>query len=318
MVKAYHSERQVRLIARILLLTLAVLWLVVGVVGAKTLDDFVAGTTVSNSSGSSSSNSSSGSSNSSSGSRSSSSYSNSGSTSRGTNSGSSGSVAGALNQMDPSGEIRSVVDSLPQGDAGVMGDYISGFEPITAENMSYASAFASPLVSIIGTITGILAILVVALVPFTTALDLLYISFPPIRPYLYQGGDPMANGQAGGMMGKAGQVNSQAMHQWVSDDAVRAAMLLGANATENQIERGGMMGGPMGGGMGGMQGGMPGGAPAAGSGKGSVISFYLKKRLGFYIMFAVALTLLLSSIFLDFGINIVQFIMGILHSWGIL
>lgn len=180
-------------------------------------------------------------------------------------------------------------------------DYMKGYNAVTKEDMAKADSMVSPIASLIGTAIGVINLLTVALMFLTTSLDLLYIAVPFTRNILCPGGGMQQAGGYGGMgmrggmgMGMAGGQQGGTGHKWVSDEAVNALAMA-------QPQGGGMAGG-MGMGMaGGM--GMQGNQQAGGK---SAILTYLKKRTVFLIVFAIATTILMSSLLLDCGINLAQ------------
>lgn len=197
------------------------------------------------------------------------------------------------------------------GDAGAISDYLTGYTPVTQENMDNASTIAGPIASAIGTFVGGIFIVVEAAIFLVTALDLLYIGVPVTRSYLapqqQQGGMGMGMGMGG--MGMGGQPAQPAPRQWVSDEALACVAL--ANPSQGGSPMGGMGGMGMGGmGMGGM--GMGGQQPQAQSTK-SVILTYLKKRSFFLVIFTVAGIVLLSSIFTDCGINLANLLVKVMN-----
>jgi len=206
--------------------------------------------------------------------------------------------------------------TVDNGEDYSISDYMRGYNPISSENMQQASKLATPVANVIGTITGFIMIITVSFIFLTTALDLLYIAFPPIRPRLNPemgqasgGGMPMGGmgmGMRGGMMGgmgaPAGGGAAPMQRRWVSDEAVAAVSM--ANPAP---QGGGMMGGM--GGMG-MMGGM-GAAPQPAMSTKSVIGTYFKKRIFFVIIFACASVVLMSSILLDCGINLAELLLKI-------
>lgn len=208
--------------------------------------------------------------------------------------------------------------TVDNGEDYSISDYMRGYNPISSENMQQASKLATPVANVIGTITGFIMIITVSFIFLTTALDLLYIAFPPIRPRLNpemgqaSGGGmgmPMGGmgmGMRGGMMGgmgaPAGGGAAPMQRRWVSDEAVAAVAM--ANPAP---QGGGMMGGM--GGMG-MMGGM-GAAPQPAMSTKSVIGTYFKKRIFFVIIFACASVVLMSSILLDCGINLAELLLKI-------
>ena len=163
-----------------------------------------------------------------------------------------------------------------------IGNWISQQRGMTAENLANASQTLGPLTNIFGNIVGGIVVLVFAGVFIITALDLLYISFPPIRNILYKGGP------AGGM-------------------------------TAQPAMGGGMMGGyghrgMMGGGM--MAGAMAMQQQASGANMSmkSVIGMYFKKRLIFMILLAVCAIVLTSSVLLGTGVNLAEWFLKIMNS----
>ena len=159
-----------------------------------------------------------------------------------------------------------------------------------------------------------------------TALDLLYIGFPPMRSILYpagqstpQGGMPMGGmgmgrmGMMGGGMAMGGMQGSQAMatgssHRWVSDEAIAAVALSQPVAAQAPV-----MGGGMGMGMAGMGMGMPMANQApAGNTTQSAITVYFKKRIVFIVVFGICAVVLLSSVLTDCGLNVGMLILKII------
>lgn len=198
-------------------------------------------------------------------------------------------------------------------------DYMRNYNAMDGEDMDKASTMMSPITSIIGTIIGVIDVLTVALLFLVTALDLMYIAVPFVRKYLYPAGEMQQQGSPGmggmgmgmgmgmrggygmgGMGGMGAQPAGDAGRKFVSDECIAALM-----ESQPQQAAGGMggMGMGMGMGMGGM-GGM--GAQAQPAPTKSVIATYLKKRIFFLIVFAIAFALLMSSIFFDCGLNLAQ------------
>lgn len=222
------------------------------------------------------------------------------------------------------GQTQTQTSEQPQS---AVADYLRGREAVTAENMQEAQTYVSPITNIIGTAIGIIMAFTSAVIFLVTALDLLYIGVPIVRPLLYPagqqaGGAPMGGMPMGGMgmrggmgmggMSMGGMQGSQAMasgnsRRWVSDEAIAAVAL--AQPVPAQA---GMMGGgmPMGGmPMGGMS--MGGGAPAPTSAKSAIFE-YLKKRIVFIIIFGTCSVVLFSSILTDCGLNIGMLILKLL------
>lgn len=197
------------------------------------------------------------------------------------------------------------------------GDWIKQQRGMTSEQLNTASQTLSPLTNILGYAVGGCVVLLFASISLITALDLLYISVPPIRGLLYTGGD--ASGGAGGGMGGMGGFGSRGGYgmgmggmgmggaggaqggakprQFVSDEAVQCTALMGGG---QQQQQGGF-------GMGGMGGfGMQSQQQQPQQTTGSVILMYLKKRVVFIVLLVISALLLTSSALLGTGVNLAQ------------
>ena len=174
---------------------------------------------------------------------------------------------------------------------GAVSDYLKGYNPVTDDNMKQAGTYASPLVSMIGVVSGFIVMIVSALIFLVTALDLAYIGVPFLRPYLNPnygsgggqsaGGMGMGGGMYGGSMGgmgasQGGQASGGKV--FVSDEAIACVSMASSGGQQGGMS-GGMYGGSMGS-MGASQGGQQ--QPTK-----SVIFTYLKKRIFFLIIFYI-------------------------------
>ena len=192
-------------------------------------------------------------------------------------------------------------------------DWVGNQRGFTSDQLEKASNTLSPITNMIGYIIGAIVALATLGIFLITALDLLYIAFPPVRNLLYKAGTDgtgaytgggMAGGYGRGMMGMgmagaggaAGGTNKPT--QWVSDEAVQCAALMGGSA---QAANGAGM-------VGGMYGGMQNQAQQQQSTK-SVIGTYLRKRAFFIILFVICMVVLTSSALMGTGANLAQ--------WGI-
>ena len=198
-------------------------------------------------------------------------------------------------------------DSVTAGDEsyGSITDYMRGYNYTTEGQMQKASTFASPITNVVGMLTGFIVMITVALVGLVTALDLLYIAVPFTRSFLNpmqsQGGVPMGGMGMGTPMGGGASAEQGLHRKWVSDEAVACVNMSGGSA-QPQMAMGaqGGMGMPMG------------GAPQPAQNTKSVIATYLQKRVVFLVIFAICLTLLLSSVFTDCGLNLAELLYKIL------
>lgn len=184
-------------------------------------------------------------------------------------------VTNSLEQTESTGD--EALDSIT--------DYMKGYNPINRKSMEKAHLLASPVASMIGTSIGVINALTVFLIFLVTSLDLLYISVPFTRNFLYPSGGGMSTGM---------QEQSAPGHKWVSDEAVQAL-----NQVQPQSAGGGMP----------QQGG---GIPQQAGGK-SVILCYFRKRIIFLVIFAIATTILMSSLFLKCGINLAELLYKVLE-----
>ena len=202
-------------------------------------------------------------------------------------------------------------DSVSSYDTGVA-DLFKNHRAMTPEQLEKASRNLSPLTNIIGSLIGIIMVVVCSGIFLITALDLLYIGIPPLRGILYKGAqDEMQGGMMGGygggyggygggyggrMGGMGGGAQRGLRFQLISDEAVQCSMLIGGG---QQSAGGGMPGG---------YGGMAMQIPQNEMSNKSVILTYFKKRIIFMIFFAICAVMLTSSIFLGTGINIAQWL----------
>lgn len=207
-------------------------------------------------------------------------------------------------------------------DKGVS-DWLKDQRGVNSKQLESATQTMSPITNIIGYITGGIIILTVVGVVAITALDLLYIAVPPTRNFLYKAGTDGTGGFTGGFgsggygrmggmsMGAGGEAQgTNKPTQWVSDEAVNCAAMLGGSA---QSAQGGMMPGMGGyGAMGAM------GAMGAQQQQGqiktkSVIAMYFKKRLFFLILLAICIIVLTSSAIMNCGVNLAEWFLKIVN-----
>lgn len=216
-----------------------------------------------------------------------------------------------------------ILDGEVDAEDAAIGDWISEQRGMTADNLENASTTLSPLANIAGNIIGGIVVLVFLGMFFTTAIDLLYIAFPPIRNVLYkgnagaqQGGMPMTGGYGGGrfgsmmggMMGQQGGGIGGAIQsiQWISDEAIQCvAMAIQGGGAQPQMAAGNPM-------MAGMAGGMP--QQQAPMSTRSTIGMYMKKRMLFMILLAMCVIVLTSSALLGTGVNLAMWLTKIINA----
>ena len=199
---------------------------------------------------------------------------------------------------------------IDENDQGVA-DWLKDRRGVTSEQLATASNTLGPVTTIIGYITGGIIILVVAGVVCITALDLLYIAIPPVRNVLYKAGTDGTGGYTGGFgaggygrgfggmgaMGAGGAAGgSKKPTQWVSDEAVACAAMLGGSA---QSANGmGVMGTQQG---------------QAQPTTKSVIAMYFRKRIFFMILLALCIIVLTSSLLMNCGVNLAEWFIKIVN-----
>lgn len=177
-----------------------------------------------------------------------------------------------------------------------LGSFIKGFRPMTEEHLQTANAKISPLSNMLGYIIGGIVAFISIAIFVMTALDLLYISFPPIRNLLF------VDGQQSNM---PQQQSTHERRQWISDEAAQCAALMGNNQNSNAITNNGGYGGY--GGYGQQQ------QQPQNVNTQMVLGIYFKKRVFFMVLLAICLVVLLSSIFLGTGVNLAQWLMTIIE-----
>lgn len=234
-----------------------------------------------------------------------------------------GDAAGGNEGNDGVGGILDGIkdQEINEKDQGIS-DWLSNQGGLSSDQLNVASDVLSPVTNIIGYITGGIVVLTVAGVIMITALDLLYMAFPPLRNILYKQGTDGTGAAMNGTM-PAGGVPQKRPTQFVSDEAVACAALLGGAA---QSPYGAAPGGamPMGAGMAyghrGMMGGgvmgMPGqiaqgSQPAQQRTMRSVIGLYFRKRLFFMILLAICIIVLTSSTLMNCGVNLAEWVLKI-------
>ena len=182
--------------------------------------------------------------------------------------------------------------SSAYSDNGVA-DFFKGYSSMTSEQLNKASETISPITNIFGYLMGGIIALSSSAIFLITALDLLYISVPPIRGLLYNGGSGASMGMKG-QMGSGGKTT-----QWVSDEAINCANLSSGGGGSASMGMNGY--------------GMQGGVQHQQGGTKSTIMTYFKKRIFFVILFAVCTVILTSSILLGTGVNIAQWGMKLIE-----
>ena len=203
-----------------------------------------------------------------------------------------------------SGNTNSLGSVLDGGtvseDDKAMSDFLGQHRGVTSEQLNTASEVVSPVTNAIGYIAAVIVALPASAIFLITALDLLYISVPFLRPYLYTagtdgtgattagryGGGPGGYGGYGGYAQNTPSSSGRKRHQLISDEAVACVALLGGSSRTENI-----------------------GAPGQRSNetRGSVIKAYLIKRAGFMVLFVICVVILMSSALMGTGANLANF-----------
>lgn len=191
-------------------------------------------------------------------------------------------------------------------------------------NEATDSPAANWVLAVVGKLTSFVILLVFAFFFFVTALDLLYITAPFMRPWLSDANeDGQGNNLVGGMGGfgmnnASGTASKKSVfnRQWVSDEAVALVKSLGGSS---QSQMGGM-----GAGFGGGFGGAGFGGPGMGTGQPqqdandirSVLPTYFRKRVVIMIMLGICVTVLTSSAIFGFGFDVGTFLIKVAMAAG--
>ncbi|MNL91313.1 hypothetical protein D3C81_10450 [compost metagenome] len=187
---------------------------------------------------------------------------------------------------------------------------------VDKEASEKASKIVSPIAKIMNAASAVVLGVASAALFVITALDLAYLSVPPIRGLLDGGGQSSGGssggfgggyggGYGGGFGGSSGG-SQTASRCWISDEAKAA---LGGGDTGSS--GGGFGGGGFGGGYGG---GFGGGGFGGGSEKKPTklaIVTYLKSRTIFLVIFGVCVILFSTTVFTDLGIRIGMWLLSV-------
>ena len=228
-----------------------------------------------------------------------------------------------------SSDVAETTPYEPSDSTKAVEGLFQGAGGLTEENMQKAKELTGPFTRVIGILIGIILAVTGTLIFFITAVDLLYIAFPPIRSILNPdygnsasqagsmgmgmggfgggfGGGFRGAGSLGSMPNPGAASGSLLRRRWVSDEAVQVLAAATGGVAQAQQPMG------MGGGFGmGMGMGMNQNIQAQAS-TGSVIGAYFKKRLFFIILFVICTVVLTSSLLTDCGINIAELFMRLL------
>lgn len=182
-------------------------------------------------------------------------------------------------------------------DAGIS-NMLRNQHPVTQDSMARAQNGVAPLVRMISGFISLILVLLSIWIFAQTAIDLVYLVVPfsrgMLNPNMAASGAAMGAMGAGagmgmgmGMGGGGAQVSGNGGKKWVSDEAEQAL-------NEGQAGSVGAANGAMGMGMG------MGMAPQQSKPK-NVLGIYLKKRIGFMILFAICLIVLFCTVPLTIG-----------------
>lgn len=196
--------------------------------------------------------------------------------------------------------------NLPDSNPGDVGDFLNGFTPVTKEGLGSANKLLSTPLSWLSIFISGVIIVTIAFLFFTTSLDLLYILVPFTRRWLADasqngagqqmagvGFGGMQGGYAAGMNGGGNFIQRVFNGNWVSDEAIKVVSLYGGGAPAQGQAMASPYGGPM---MTPQQ--------NQNQAKGTVLGKYMKLRIWTMFLFGIAIVLLTSSIFTDWGMNI--------------
>lgn len=205
------------------------------------------------------------------------------------------------NNSGNTNRLGSVLDGgTVSEDDKALGNFLGQHRGVTSDQLNSASEIASPVANAFGYIAAFIIALTASAIFLITALDILYIAVPFVRPFLYTagtdgtgamtagryGGGPGGYGGYGGYAQNTSSSSGGRRHQFISDEAVTCAALLGGSSRTENI-----------------------GAPGQRSNetRGSVIKAYLVKRAGFMVLFVLCVVVLMSSALMGTGANLANF-----------
>lgn len=177
----------------------------------------------------------------------------------------------------PSSSNKERVDAI-----GSMFDNVG----VDNESMQKANTYLNPTARVLNTIMAIILGFTSLALFLISALDLLYIAFPPIRSLLNVQGGSTSSGIGIGASAGGSQTSS---FRWISDEAVAAVSEAGSGQSS-----GGWFNSDQ--------------KPKT----KSVIVSYLKKRSFFLIVFAICCILFSTTVFTDLGIKVGTWLLGVI------
>lgn len=157
---------------------------------------------------------------------------------------------------------------------------------VDQNSINSANSFIAPLAKGINIVSAFLLGFTSLGIFLITALDLMYIAFPPVRN--------MLNPQSSGGGSPYGGGSSSSGTRWISDEAIACVGSSGGGGDT--------------GGMNSMS-GYGGGGQSQGAAKSMILS-YLKKRTVFLVVFAITTILFTSTVFTDLGIRLGMLVLG--------
>lgn len=185
---------------------------------------------------------------------------------------------------------------LKENDDAGISNMLRNQHPVTKDSLNRAQSGVAPIVRMISGFISLILVLLSVWIFAQSAIDLVYLVVPVSRgmlnPNMAAGGatmGAMGGGMGMGGMGGGAQVSGNGGKKWISDEAEQAL-------NEGQAGSVGAANGAMGMNMG-MGMGM---APQQNKPK-NVLGIYLKKRIGFMILFAISLVVLFCTVPLTFG-----------------
>lgn len=185
---------------------------------------------------------------------------------------------------------------LEENDDAGISEMLRNQHPVTKDSMARAQNGVAPLVRMISGFISLILVLLSVWIFAQTAIDLVYLVVPFSRGVLNPnmassgamgGGMGMGMGMGVGMGMGGAQVSGNGGKKWVSDEAEQA---LNEGQAGSVGAANGAMGMSMGVGM----------TPQQNKPK-NVLGIYLKKRIGFMILFAICLIVLFCTVPLTIG-----------------
>ncbi|HBG5344169.1 TPA: hypothetical protein KQG29_001533 [Clostridioides difficile] len=187
---------------------------------------------------------------------------------------------------DNSSDVEDYTDNKNKSSINAISSLFSG---ISEEDINNANIILGPVLKVARKVIAILSCIAVIATGFTTGVDLLFISAPFTRDFLYK----KASSGGNGMYGMGGTQDSTSK-RWISDVALSCVVEFENSQNNNNQNYPGMPQQPR---------------------KKDMIFSYIKRRSVHIVLFTMSLVLFSTTVLNDFGFRILDFILKYSYSF---